>query len=726
MLKLKKGVAAFLGVFLGCIAQNVVQPGRGCAAEFAIPSFASVEFHAATLDMPGTVTIASDGALQQSTGTITVSNNGNWSNSGTFTPGSGIVQFTGTSHAISGSSTFYNLDCQISSGGTVTCQAGQRQTISNTLTLQGASGSYLSLRSSTSGSQWELYPQGTTNINYVDTKDCNNLGSSRIQPSAWTDSGGNSNWGPAPVTETAPTTPVTLSVSSISPTSGATGVAIGATVSATFSLTMNGNTLTTSTFKLSGGGGDVSGAVTTNGATATFTPSSSLAYNTTYTVTITTGAQAANAAGTALSSNYSWSFTTAAESSSGGGGGGGGGTPTPTPTSIVIPITTPTPITGVSPTATPTPTQSADLALSKYTAYLSGDTIIATVTDADRNTSATAADTLTTAIKITADGYSLGGDLALDLVEDGVNSGTFLATLKTGTTTTGGASSGKRSNAGMVKTKQGGTVTVAYTDTTPSASTLAKKLSFSSSDATVAFNDDTYAVGSYALITHVDAEENSDHEKADTLLDHAYIETSFTNKATIKLVETGVDTGTFIGSIQVSDSATLDYERIQASQGETLTVSCVDAINTSNAPRTVKDTASVVGGATGTPTPMATPSPTPATSPTATPVATPTPDACTPTKMKLSARKLEMKTSSKKKVTVTVTGKGGCPVDGQEVTATVSRSGKKKPISVTSSATTDDSGRAVFQIRATANTGNVTVVFRAGSLRSNLSVKVVK
>lgn len=81
-------------------------------------------------------------------------------------------------------------------------------------------------------------------------------------------------------------------------------------MSATFSMYINGYTLTTGTFKLSDGDNEVYGSVTTNGATATFTPSENLAYNTKYSATITTGAQAANWAGTTLDSNYTWSFTT--------------------------------------------------------------------------------------------------------------------------------------------------------------------------------------------------------------------------------------------------------------------------------------------------------------------------------------------------------------------------------------------------------------------------------
>ena len=101
-------------------------------------------------------------------------------------------------------------------------------------------------------------------------------------------------------------------------------------------------------------------------------------------------------------------------------------------------------------------------------------------------------------------------------------------------------------------------------------------------------------MGSYAVVTHVDAEENGDATQVDTLLNHAAIETSSVNRAWMKLVETGIDTGTFKGSILVSSEATLDYERIQSSGGDTLTAGCTDEINTSGAPRQVTAVSRVV------------------------------------------------------------------------------------------------------------------------------------
>src|SRR3990167_251468 len=515
------------------------------AVDFTIPT--TLSLNEATLNMPGSITVASSGTLQTSSGTINISGDGNWSNSGIFSPGNGTVQFNGTNHGINGDSTFYSF-IFITADGQLAFEAGKTQIITGITRINGASGNYLRLRSSSDGTQWIFDPQGTRDINYVDVKDSNNLSSTIISPSNWTDIGNNTNWSSeqAPPPEPQPT-PETLTVISTSPSNGATGVAVTTTVSATFSMFVKGSTVSTDTFTLSDGSSLVSGTVSTNGATVTFIPSSSLANSTTYTATLTTGITAANFGGTQMTSNYTWSFTTIAATStptstptpqqtptvtptttttttstttttqsSGGGGGGGGGNTTTTTTSTTTSTTTtsttttstttttlpeplptltpsPTPITTPSPTPVTTPTQPAALRLSKEAAYLSGDTVVVTVVDADRDSDAALADTLTTALKVTALNYYAGGDLTLDLKENAVNSGTFLATIKTGTitsggasvssranlsspyfhiktetATSGGASSSVRSNIGTVKATQGGTATVIYTDTTRS------------------------------------------------------------------------------------------------------------------------------------------------------------------------------------------------------------------------------------------------------------------
>lgn len=99
-------------------------------------------------------------------------------------------------------------------------------------------------------------------------------------------------------------------VSSTVPADGATGVAIDANITATFSTAMDPLTITTTTFTVTDGTTDIAGtvALSADGLTATFTPTSDFAADTTFTATITTGAKDLN--GKALAVDKVWSFTT--------------------------------------------------------------------------------------------------------------------------------------------------------------------------------------------------------------------------------------------------------------------------------------------------------------------------------------------------------------------------------------------------------------------------------
>ncbi len=108
----------------------------------------------------------------------------------------------------------------------------------------------------------------------------------------------------------APTSPA---VTSTSPSAGATGVPLSAAVSATFSREMDAATITSSSFTLTGpGGAAVPGAVSYAAATrtATLTPASALAANTTYTARLTTAVRSAD--GIALATSVTRTFTTSA------------------------------------------------------------------------------------------------------------------------------------------------------------------------------------------------------------------------------------------------------------------------------------------------------------------------------------------------------------------------------------------------------------------------------
>jgi glucose/arabinose dehydrogenase len=111
------------------------------------------------------------------------------------------------------------------------------------------------------------------------------------------------------------TTPPT--VASVTPTSGATAVALDSSVTATFSEAMRASTISTSTFTLAAAGSSMPAAVTYDAASrvATLDPSAALDPATTYTATATAGASGMkDLAGNALAADHSWTFTTAAGS----------------------------------------------------------------------------------------------------------------------------------------------------------------------------------------------------------------------------------------------------------------------------------------------------------------------------------------------------------------------------------------------------------------------------
>ncbi|BCT75478.1 hypothetical protein SCMU_13200 [Sinomonas cyclohexanicum] len=98
-------------------------------------------------------------------------------------------------------------------------------------------------------------------------------------------------------------------VTQTTPAPGVTGVAVGIAPSATFNQPVTAGSVT---FTLKDAtGASVAGSTALSGTptTATFTPSSALAYSTQYTATVS---GATNSTGQTMASPYSWSFTTAA------------------------------------------------------------------------------------------------------------------------------------------------------------------------------------------------------------------------------------------------------------------------------------------------------------------------------------------------------------------------------------------------------------------------------
>ncbi len=151
-------------------------------------------------------------------GDITVS--GNWDNGGgTFTHNDHKVTFDGEDQVILGSTTFYDAEKTVTSAATLTFDAGTTTNVENDLTLQGAAGELLSLRSNTPGTQWKLNATNAPTIAYLDVQDSNNTSGTDIDArnSNSIDSDNNNGW----IFNTAPTVS-TQAVTDIT-TSSATG-----------------------------------------------------------------------------------------------------------------------------------------------------------------------------------------------------------------------------------------------------------------------------------------------------------------------------------------------------------------------------------------------------------------------------------------------------------------------------------------------------------------------
>lgn len=137
------------------------------------------------------ITINSGATLTSSSGNITV--NGNFTNNGTFIHNLGTVTFaTATASTLAGNTTFRNLTCT-TTGKTLYFAAGSTTTVNGVLTLTGATGSRVTLRSTSAGSVWYLNDAGTENVSAVDVQDSTATNSINAQGDSL-NSGNNTNW----------------------------------------------------------------------------------------------------------------------------------------------------------------------------------------------------------------------------------------------------------------------------------------------------------------------------------------------------------------------------------------------------------------------------------------------------------------------------------------------------------------------------------------------------
>ena len=161
-------ISILAAVLVGGIAGNA-------PADFTIEAGETYVLTAGeTLTVDGNLTIVATGSLGASAGSTNISLSGDWSRSGTFTPGDGTVTFTdsGTVSNITGDNTFNDFTC-ITASKQLTFQAGSTQTISNTLTLNSqAADSKIVLCSSAPGTRWNFnLPGAAQTVYYVDVQD---------------------------------------------------------------------------------------------------------------------------------------------------------------------------------------------------------------------------------------------------------------------------------------------------------------------------------------------------------------------------------------------------------------------------------------------------------------------------------------------------------------------------------------------------------------------------
>lgn len=119
------------------------------------------------------VTISSGGTLHGGSGTLEVT--GDWTRVGSFDAATGQVRFVDgcgtTSSALSGATSFYDLALQSGTGKQVLFTAGETTTVTGTLTLAGASGNRLEVRSTVEGSEAFLDLDQPASGSFVDVRD---------------------------------------------------------------------------------------------------------------------------------------------------------------------------------------------------------------------------------------------------------------------------------------------------------------------------------------------------------------------------------------------------------------------------------------------------------------------------------------------------------------------------------------------------------------------------
>ena len=134
---IRKHKLLFIGLMAGAL---IIAAAGNVFADFTIEAGENFVLDAnETFDIGGSISIAATGTLDGSAANTNISLTDDWSNAGTFDPGtSNTVTFTdaGTVSDITGNTSFNNFTCIIASKQ-FNFAAGSTQTINSTLDLDG-------------------------------------------------------------------------------------------------------------------------------------------------------------------------------------------------------------------------------------------------------------------------------------------------------------------------------------------------------------------------------------------------------------------------------------------------------------------------------------------------------------------------------------------------------------------------------------------------------------
>jgi hypothetical protein len=146
----------------------------------------SLALGCADLDVSGTLTVGTvglsgardvainpGGTLNGNSATLSLA--GDWNNAGTFNAGTSTVQMVDGcalfGGVVTGNTSFANLSINTTSAKLVNFTAGSTQTVTGQLSLHGAAGNLLQIRSTVGGSAAFLNVTGGSSSNFIDVDD---------------------------------------------------------------------------------------------------------------------------------------------------------------------------------------------------------------------------------------------------------------------------------------------------------------------------------------------------------------------------------------------------------------------------------------------------------------------------------------------------------------------------------------------------------------------------